>query len=88
MSNAAIYHRFDYIDALSTPATVEVRASDLKEGMVLVDPFLGTPLCGVDHKLPSPRNSGCVRLFCADLEDGGWCDRVILSSVMVKVIAA
>lgn len=88
MSNAAILDSFADIDALSTPKFVEIRADKIKEGMVLLDPFLGTPVAGVDHKLRSTTGSGMLSWMAADLEDGGWRNVHILPSVMVKVMAA
>lgn len=88
MGNAATFSDFSDIDALSTPEFIEIAAKDVKEGMVLLDPFLGTPLAGVDHKMRTPRNSGCVKLFCANLEDGGWREHVIIASLKIKVMAA
>ena len=87
-SKPAIFDSFADIDVLSQPEFVEIPAKDVKEGMVLLDPFLSTPVAAVDHKMRSVRDSGCVRFFCADLEDGGWREVSILASVMVKVIAA
>jgi hypothetical protein len=87
MSKAAILDSFANIDALSTPEFVEVRADQIKEGMVLLDPFLGTPVAGIDHKLRSTRGSGMLTWMAADLEDGGWRNVNILPSVMVKVMA-
>jgi hypothetical protein len=88
MSKAAILDSFANIDALSTPEFVEVRADQIKEGMVLLDPFLGTPVAGIDHKLRSTRGSGLLQWMAADLEDGGWRTVTILPSVMVKAMAA
>lgn len=84
----ATFDAFDQIDTLSQPQTIEVIARNLKDGMVLVDPELGTPAVGLDHRIRSTRNSGNVSFLVADLENGGWRDLHLTGSVTVKVMAA
>lgn len=87
MSTAATFADFSTIDVLDTPATVDVKAANLAEGMVLVDPDLGTPLVGIDHKQRTVRSSGNVTFFVNDFETGGWRDMNLGSNTVVKVVA-
>jgi hypothetical protein len=87
MMAGKIFDGFADIDTLAQPALVEVNASNLKAGMVLVDPELGTPAMGIDHKLRSTRNSGNVEFLVADLENGGWRNLSLFSNTVVSVIA-
>lgn len=66
---AAILQTTDSLDLLATNATM-VKASSLRECMVLMDPELGTPLMWLDHRLRSTRNSGEVKWLAHNLETG------------------
>ena len=87
MSNAAILDSFSDVDILSNPPMVQVPAGKLREGMVILDPMLGCPVAGVDHRNPSPRNSGMVNWFVADLENGGWKEILLRPDVIMDVMA-
>ncbi|AEK09902.1 hypothetical protein FGG30_gp092 [Mycobacterium phage Pixie] len=85
---AQILDSFADVDTFATPAAVEVKAANLRPGMVLLDPELGTPAAGLDHKLRAARNSGNVSWFVADLDNGGWRELHLRPSLVVKVAAA
>lgn len=88
MSNqAAILDSFADVDILSNPPMVQVRAGDLKEGMVILDPMLGCPVAGVDHRNRAPRSSGLCEWFVADLENGGWKEILLRPDVIMDVMA-
>lgn len=69
-TKAAALSDIDTLDVLSTPVTVQVQASKLRERMVLVDPTLGTPLFWIDHRMPAARNSGDAKFLVHNLETG------------------
>lgn len=87
MSRALILEGFEDVDVLSQPPTVEVCGRNLRAGMVLVDPDLGTPAVGLDHKVQAPRNSGSVAFLCADLEKGGWVTHTFFGNSKFSVVA-
>ncbi|AJA43758.1 hypothetical protein MILLY_86 [Mycobacterium phage Milly] len=87
IGRARIFADFTGIDSLAAVDTVEVKAANLKEGMVLVDPDLGTPAVGIDHRIRATRGTGNVSFLVADLDDGGWRDLHLRASLVVKVVA-
>lgn len=75
------------IDTLEAVDTVELRADALRPGMVLVDPELMTPAVAVDHRMRTVRGSGQTCYMVADLENGGWSEVALRSTLTVMVMA-
>lgn len=87
-NTAAVLSQVNDLDILSTPTTVKVQASKLRECMVLTDPELGTPLYWVDHRVRATRNSGQAEFMAHNLETGHLETIRIGGSVKVSVVAA
>jgi hypothetical protein len=58
------------IDPLTAYPTVDVLARNLRPGMILVDPELGTPLVQIDARVRSTPRSGNVSFNVWNLESG------------------
>jgi hypothetical protein len=86
MNAAAKYDTFENIDALSQPATVEVKGANLREGMVIVDE-LGCPSAGLDHRIRAERNSGSVAFLVNDFDRGGYRQDHFHRNVTFRVVA-
>lgn len=56
------------LDALTELSGVQVVASKLRAGMVLLDPDLKTPAASLDHKTRSVRGSGDVSFLAFDYD--------------------
>lgn len=85
----AVLDSVDDLDPFATPATVDVLASQLREGMVLVDPILGTPAFWIDQKLRAEARSGSVKLNVWDLEDNRFQTNFrVTANALVAVVAA
>lgn len=66
---AAILETVDHLDPFATDST-DVKATSLREGMVIMDRELGTPALWLDHRVRAPRGSGAVAWLAHDLETG------------------
>lgn len=84
---ATIHTDFTNIDSMSNPTYVAIKVENLREGMVVLDPELGTPALGIDHRITAARGSGNVSWFAADLEEGGWTQLNLRKGITVQVIA-
>lgn len=87
-NTAAVLGQVNDLDILSTPATVKVQASKLRECMVLTDPEFGTPLYWIDHRVRATRNSGQAEFMAHNLETGHFETVRIGGSVKVSVMSA
>lgn len=64
---AAILETVDHLDPFETKST-DLKATSLREGMVIMDRELGTPLLWLDHRVRAARGSGQVAWLAHDLE--------------------
>lgn len=80
-----ILQDFSDVDTLDQPKTVEVRGSQLREGMVLVDE-LGCPVAGLDSKVGRTSQASTTWLI-NDFGKGGWSQTRIGSAARVRVVA-
>lgn len=75
------------INTLSEVAAVELPATGLRPGMVLVDPELRTPAAAVDHRMRTIRGSGEVRYLVTNLDAPGWSEINLSARGTVLVMA-
>ena len=61
----------DDLDEMTAPPATTITASKLREGMVLLDPELGTPAVWVDQRTKTQRSSGQISFNGHDLDTGG-----------------
>jgi hypothetical protein len=62
---------------MNTSAPRLVRATDLTDSMVLLDPQTGARSFVLDHKQRTPRGSASVVWFGLDLETGRYRDLIV-----------
>ena len=87
-NTAAVLDTVDHLGPLDQPTHATIRADRLREGMVLLDPDLRTPLYWIDNRLRSPRGSGQVKVNVWNLEDNRFETGVLITGrAMVPVIA-
>lgn len=75
------------LDALTPLPAVQVPASALKPGMVLLDPDFMTPGASLDHKVRSARNSGQVSFLAFDYDRHNFDTVALTASTLVWVAA-
>lgn len=85
-ATAAVLDNVDALDPFTTNSTT-VQGSNLREGMVLMDPDLNTPAAWLDHRVRSTKNSGEVAFMAHDLEDGRFIRVSIHRNATVAVLA-
>jgi hypothetical protein len=83
---AAILITVDHLDPFATDST-PVKATRLREGMVIMDPELGTPALWLDHRTRSTRGSGSVSWYAHDLETGRFGPHTFHENHQVNVLA-
>jgi hypothetical protein len=86
MTNALVLTEGETLNLLDSFESVEVPASKLRPGMVIVDD-LGCPIAAIDHRLRSTRNSGDVAWFVENLEGSGYRRMAIRPTALVTVAA-
>ena len=67
--------------------TAAVKATNLKPGMVLVDPLTGAPAFEIDHKMRTIAGSGMVRFFGIDLDTHRYAEQMFSSKLTLRVVA-
>lgn len=67
--------------------TETVKATELKPGMMLVDPMTEQPYAEIDHKMRAVRNSGNVTYLAFDLEAGRYIEVHLFKTRKVEVVA-
>lgn len=90
MSRAAILLDpldIDTLDTFGQPESVPVAATALREGMVLLDPDLGTPAAWLDHRQRAAARSGSVQWLAHDLETGRLTTVTLHRSTTVRALA-
>lgn len=85
--HAAVLDNVDTLDPFATDST-DLKATSLREGMVVMDRELGTPLLWLDHRVRAARNSGSVAFLVHDLETGRIETHHFHENTHVKVLAA
>lgn len=83
---AAILDTVDHLDPFATDST-DLKATSLREGMVVMDPQLGTPLLWLDHRTRSARGSGQVTWHAHDLDTGRFEQHNFHQNHRVNVLA-
>lgn len=66
---------------------VEIEASKLRTGMLVLDPDLNCALWAVDHRVKAARNSGSLSWMVEDFENGGHRTVTLSPSAVVPVAA-
>lgn len=78
----------DDLDPLESVPVVEIRGSELRAGMVLVDAELETPIGEVDHKLRAVRGTGCVSFLLFDFDAKNWTTSSVRANGTIRVMSA
>lgn len=73
------------LDLLAQFDGLEVAGRNLRDGMVILDPDLGTPAIVLDHKQRG--SNGAVQFFAEDVEAGGRFTFRLLATRTVTVAA-
>jgi hypothetical protein len=85
--HAVILDTVDNLDPFVTDST-DIKATSLREGMVIMDPALGTPLLWLDHRVRAARGSGQVAWLAHDLETGRFETHAFHENHRINVLAA
>lgn len=83
----AVLSSVDDLDTFAAAEAITLKASQLRECMVLLDAELGTPAMWLDHKMPTVRGTGDVRWMAHNLETGRIETLSIFATRAVAVLA-
>lgn len=88
MSTARIFESHPQLTTIDSFDSVKIAARNLREGMVILDPELGTPAVSIDHRNRSTRGTGDMKFFVYDYETRRLEEMNIAPATMVSVVAA
>lgn len=75
------------LDALAELPGIQVLGSQLRAGMVLLDPDLKTPAASLDHKVRTVRGSGAVRFLALNYDHRAFEPVSVRANALVWVAA-